>query len=67
MTDQNREKEEEVYKMPNQYCYLGMYLNAQFHPKEHMDKVRKIKITPEDILLATYPRTGNVILDCILL
>ena len=46
-------------EMPNQYEFHGQHFNAEFFPREHLEKCREIPLREGDIVSVSYPRTGN--------
>ena len=55
-------EEDSVYKMPNQYDYHGLKMNKYVYPPEHVDEARNLELKSDDILVASYPRTGKLVI-----
>ena len=48
----------EKHKVPAQFEYEGIRWPGMYFTAKMMDESRKLKLTPEDIIVATYPKSG---------
>lgn len=46
------------YQLPGEYMYDGVKLH-RFFPKEGIEKVKEFVFRSDDILIATYPKSGE--------
>ncbi len=52
------DKEPFQFHIPAEYVYDGMVMQAEVYPKEILDRVKKLDFAPDDVLLASYCKSG---------
>ena len=50
----------DLLKLPNEYTYRGLTLNEHDVPPDLIEDIQNLRLTTEDIVVATYPRTGRI-------
>ena len=48
------------HKVPGEHTYKGMVMNGMFLPNV-LDRIPDFQFYPEDVLIQTYPKAGNLI------
>ena len=48
------------FHIPTEFVYDGMVMQAEVNPKHILDRVKELDFTPEDVLLASYCKTGTL-------
>ncbi len=46
------------FHIPTEFVYDGMVMRAEVNPKHILDRVKELNFTSEDVLLASYCKTG---------
>ena len=49
----------DVFRMPDQYSYHGLAFPRGPYPPDHMDKARDVGTRDGDVVVLSYPRTGE--------